>query len=102
MSQLPKPILYEESERLDPQLGFKYNQFFKSDNNIILHSHDYYEIIFLSNEGCHHFVNGKEYALPKRTLMFIRPSDCHDFLNPEFKQIEIIQHKNIKKKIKSN
>lgn len=90
MNNLPSPILYKEEERLDVRLGFKYNCFIKDDNDLIFHTHDYYELLFLPHEGCTHLVNGITYHLPKGSLIFIRPSDCHDFLNPELKPVQII------------
>ena len=90
MNNLPSPILYKEEEKLDVRLGFKYNCFIKDDNDLIFHTHDYYELLFLPHEGCTHLVNGITYHLPKGSLIFIRPSDCHDFLNPELKPVQII------------
>lgn len=84
------PVLYKEDERLDTRVGYKINRFFKDDNDLILHTHDYYEILFLPNDDCTHLVNGTEQHLPKRSLIFIRPGDCHDLINPDGKPIEII------------
>lgn len=83
-------IVYRGATRLETGLGFKYNCFTKDDNDLTLHKHDYFEILFLPKDGCTHLANGSIYNLPRGSLIFIRPDDCHDFWNPELKEIEII------------
>lgn len=83
-------IYYTEAEKIDLGCGFRYNYFLKLDNELTLHHHEYYEIFYLPYEGCAHLANGKLQQLPKGSLVFIRPDDCHDFCNPELKPITIV------------
>jgi len=90
MKQSLTHIVYRDVTRLDQRFGFKYNSFIKEDNDLTLHKHDYFEILFLPKDGCTHLANGSIHKAPKGSLIFIRPDDYHDFLNPELKKIEII------------
>lgn len=84
-------IVYSEQEKkIDPNCGFRYNYFIKADNDVVIHRHTYYEIIFLPYEGCAHMANDAIQQLPRGSLIFIRPDDCHDFYNPELKTITLI------------
>lgn len=85
------PLYYEDFIRLDMEIGFCYNYCVKSTNEITLHTHNYYEIFFLPYEGCNHIANGTMRTLEPGTLIFIRPDDCHDFINAELKNINIHQ-----------
>lgn len=91
-------IFYPESEKIDLSCGFRYNHFLKLDNELTLHHHEYFEIFYLPDEGCTHLANGNLQQLPKGSLVFIRPDDCHDFRNPELKPITIV-HLAVQRKI---
>lgn len=44
-----------------------------------LHSHDFYEMFFLTEGSIHHYLNNKDYIIEKNTLCFIAPEDKHQF-----------------------
>lgn len=79
-----------ENTNIDSMTGFSYNRYVKTDNNIVIHDHDHYELFFLPYEGCQHFSNGTTIELPPQTLILIRPGDYHDFINPELKTVRIL------------
>ena len=84
----------EEKDRLCLHLSegdYVYNRFVKKSDELLLHCHDYYEIIFLSSNGQRHYVNGDTFELPKNALIFIRPDDYHDLYN-EDNDNAVIQH----------
>lgn len=83
--------VYHESVRIDLQVGFRCNYHKKTDNDIHLHSHDYYELFFLPDHSCEHFANNISTILPGGSLLFIRPNDCHDFINVQKETITIMQ-----------
>lgn len=83
--------IYRESIRIDTQVGFRYNYHQKKDNILHLHRHDYYELFFLPDKECMHYANQVNTLLPKGTLLFIRPNDCHDFVNSHNENIPILQ-----------
>lgn len=58
---------------------------------VSLHSHDYYELIFLESNAQKHYANGCVFDLPKNTLIFIRPDDCHDLYDEQNTE-SVIQH----------
>lgn len=91
-------LFYSESEKIDLSCGFRYNYFLKLENELTLHYHEYYEIIYLPEEGCGHLVNGELQQLPRGSLVFIRPWDRHDFCNPELKAI-VFMHLAVKREI---
>lgn len=70
---------------------YVYNRFVKKSDELLLHRHDYYEIIFLSSNGQRHYVNGDTVELPKHALIFIRPDDYHDLYNKD-NDNAVIQH----------
>ena len=84
----------EEKDKLCLHLSegdYAYNRFVKKSDELLLHCHDYYEIIFLSSNGQRHYVNGDTFELPKNALIFIRPDDYHDLYN-ENNDNAVIQH----------
>ena len=84
------PCFYAK-DKLDLSIGFQCNFTPKIlGNNIYIHHHDYYEFLFLPEEGCGHWANKKFTYLPKGTLIFIRPDDCHDFYGTGKKKLEVI------------
>lgn len=46
----------------------------------ILHTHDYWEALFIKEGECTHYYNGKVLKMSKNDLMIIRPSDKHYFV----------------------
>lgn len=72
------PCFYAK-DKMDLSIGFRCNFTPKIlGENIYIHHHDYYEFLFLPEDGCGHWANKKFTYLPKGTLIFIRPDDCHD------------------------
>lgn len=46
----------------------------------ILHTHDYWEALFIKEGECTHYYNGKRLMMTKNDLMLIRPADKHFFV----------------------
>ena len=83
-------LYYEEKVDMDLSTGFHYCYCVKTDNNVKIHYHKYYELCFLPYDDCKHFANDTYTDLPQGTLMFVRPNDYHDFINEEHRKIVII------------
>lgn len=84
------PCFYAK-DKLDISLGFRCNFTPKQlGDNIYVHHHDYYEFLFLPEDGCGHWANKKYTYLPKGTLLFIRPDDFHDFYGKGKKSLAVV------------
>ena len=84
------PCFYAK-DKLDISLGFRCNFTPKQlGDNIYVHHHDYYEFLFLPEDGCGHWANKKYTYLPKGTLLFIRPDDFHDFYGKGEKSLTVV------------
>ncbi len=46
----------------------------------ILHTHEYWEVLFIKEGDCDHYYNDKKMTMTKNDLMLIRPSDKHYFV----------------------
>lgn len=44
------------------------------------HFHDFFEIVFVISGWCLHFINGREYKMISGEFVFLRPGDCHLFI----------------------
>lgn len=84
------PLFYQACNRVDSTTGFRYNIHTKSTNKVTVHYHDYYELCFLPQDSCEHLANNEVVRLPRGSLIFIRPEDQHDFINPKLKTVTII------------
>lgn len=45
----------------------------------VLHDHDYFEVFWITQGGCMHYVNGRARRLRKGDMVFVRPPDLHGF-----------------------
>lgn len=55
------------------------------------HSHDFAEILLVTEGAVTHLVNGERQRLTAGNICFLRPDDLHGFApDPEFKQVEIV------------
>ncbi len=86
-----KRNILHATEQIDAVCEYRYNQFVQREMGVSLHSHDYYELIFLESNAQKHYVNGSVFDLPKNTLIFIRPDDCHDLYDEQNTE-SVIQH----------
>lgn len=56
------------------------------------HSHDFSEVLLVSNGGLTHFVNGEKQLLRAGDIVFMRPDDIHCFMPAaEFEKVELIE-----------
>ena len=75
-----EPKLLTAKRFVDMEMGCSYRYIYSDTEYFRPHYHDYYEIFVLLDGKAHHFVNGSEFLLKKGTIVFIRPSDVHDYL----------------------
>ena len=75
-----EPKLLTADRFVDPRTGFSYRYVYSDTEYFRPHYHDYYEIFLLLEGKADHFVNGVRVPLEKGSLVFIRPSDTHDYL----------------------
>ena len=75
-----EPKLLTADRFVDPRTGFSYRYVYSDTEYFRPHYHDYYEIFLLLEGQAEHFVNGARVPLEKGSLVFIRPSDTHDYL----------------------
>ena len=54
------------------------------------HFHDYYEIFILLDGAAKHLVNGTVIPLKKNDMVFIRPSDTHDYVSYDGKTFSML------------
>ena len=83
-------IRYKEENRIDQNCGYQFVRFTKYDNDIKVHCHEFFELQFFPNSSFSHLANNVVTEFSKVTLLFIRPDDCHDILNPDNKSIFIL------------
>ena len=55
----------------------------------IEHSHDFYEMIFITDGTCEQIVNGQKLCLKKGDLIFLRPGETH-FFTEQSKDVKIL------------
>lgn len=75
-----EPKLLTADRFVDSRVGFSYRYVYSDTEYFRPHYHDYYEIFLLLEGKADHFVNGARIPLSKGALVFIRPSDTHDYL----------------------
>ncbi len=54
-----------------------------------VHTHDFYEIFYISRGKGLHYINGKEELLTNGSLVYIRPDDVHSFKGINYFNFEI-------------
>lgn len=62
---------------VNKETGFECRRASMNTEHSVLHYHDYYEVFLTLTDDVYHYVNDKEFLLPKDTLVFIRKNDCH-------------------------
>lgn len=65
---------------VDPVCGCSYRYVYSDTEYFRPHYHDYYEIFVLLDGAATHVVNGQEVGLSRGAVVFVRPSDIHDYL----------------------
>lgn len=91
-------IRYTEENRFDKNCEYQFVRHIKHDNDVKVHCHEFFELQFFPNQAFSHLANSVVTEFPKSTLLFIRPDDCHDTLNPRRETIHII-HLAVSKKL---
>jgi len=71
-------IIYD-TDYMDMDLGFAYR--FLNNESLLTeaHAHNYFEYFLITSGSINHFVNGREDVLEPGALVFIRPSDFHQY-----------------------
>lgn len=75
-----EPKLLTAARFVDQEMGCSYRYVYSDTEYFRPHFHDYYEIFVLLDGNAHHFVNGSDFLLKKGSIVFIRPTDVHDYL----------------------
>lgn len=64
---------------VDKKTGCSYRYILSDTEYFRPHYHDYYEIFILLEGNANHLINGKLVPLKANDMVFIRPSDTHDY-----------------------
>lgn len=64
---------------VDRETGCSYRYVRSKTEYFRPHYHDYYELFYMIEGEAIHLVNGAELPLRERDLVFVRPSDTHDY-----------------------
>lgn len=75
-----EPKLLTASRFVDQETGISYRYIFSDTEYFRPHYHDYYEVFLTLKGKALHLVNGERIRLAERTLVLVRPSDCHDYI----------------------
>ena len=82
-------IIYD-TEFFEMDLGFAYRFLDKHSTLSEEHSHNFYEYFFITSGTIRYVANGKENVLSLGDLVFIRPSDTHQYIFIEKSNFEMI------------
>lgn len=66
---------------VDTKTGISYRYVYSDTEYFRPHYHDYCEIFMVLSGGARHLVNGCEFRLQPRQLVFVRPEDTHDYIS---------------------
>ena len=69
------------SRFVDQKTGISYRYVYSETEYFRPHYHDYFEIFLVLSGNARHLVNGTECPLQPGDLIFIRPSDIHDYIS---------------------
>lgn len=75
-----EPKLLTAQRFVDQQIGCSYRYVYSETEHFRPHWHEYYEVFLVLEGSAVHKVNGATFTLPKGSLVFIRPDDCHDYV----------------------
>jgi AraC family cel operon transcriptional repressor len=85
-----EPKLLTADRFVDPTCGCSYRYVHSDTEYFRPHYHDYYEIFVLLDGAATHVVNGMEIPLERASVVFIRPSDTHDYLCRDGKPFSMV------------
>ena len=66
---------------VDRRTGISYRYVYSETERFRPHYHDYCEIFLVLSGGARHLVGQEEFPLQPRQLVFVRPSDTHDYIS---------------------
>ena len=72
-------LTLNESQNTDREIGCFFHIAYSESEPCIMHTHEYYELFLTDAEPLLHHINGETVTLLPRSLVFVRPSDCHTF-----------------------
>lgn len=75
-----EPKLLTAARFVDQEIGCSYRYVYSETERFRPHWHEYYEVFVMLKGSALHKVNGATIKLPKGSLVFIRPADCHDYI----------------------
>jgi len=76
-----EPKLLTAQRFVDMRTGISYRYVYTQTEYFRPHYHDYFEIFLVLSGGARHLVGNQEFPLVPRQLVFIRPSDLHDYIS---------------------
>ena len=85
-----EPKLLTADRFVDATTGCSYRYVYSDTEYFRPHYHDYYEIFLLLEGDVIHYINREQIPLHAGTLVFIRPSDVHDYILREGKQFSML------------
>ena len=76
-----EPKLLTADRFVDMETGVSYRYVYSQTEYFRPHYHDYCEVFLVLSGAARHLVGGSEHPLQPRQLVFIRPSDIHDYIS---------------------
>ena len=76
-----EPKLLTADRFVDMETGVSYRYVYSQTEYFRPHYHDYCEIFLVLSGGARHLVGQEEFSLQPRQLVFVRPSDTHDYIS---------------------
>lgn len=85
-----KSKILKAKDHVDMITGFRL-RYVKSESEYFRpHSHDYFEIFLALSDNIIHIINGKETALTRGDLLFVRDFDVHDYKSGDGSRFEFL------------
>ena len=75
------PKLLTEDYEFDERLECLYRYVYSDTEHFDPHYHEFYEFFIILEGNAYHLINGSKTKLTKGSLVFIRPSDIHDYIS---------------------
>lgn len=85
-----EPKLLTAQRFVDQEIGCSYRYVYSETERFRPHWHEYYEVFLMLEGNAIHKVNGATIKLPKGSLVFIRPNDCHDYIVDGHKSCSLV------------
>ena len=76
-----EPKLLTAQRFVNMETGISYRYVYSETEYFRPHYHDYYEVFLVLSGSARHLVGNQEYRLQPNHLVFIRPSDIHDYIS---------------------